>query len=74
MRATAEYILGQILSGILVVGDIRDGVDALLNGRWGDAFWSAVGFVPAVGDAAKIGDKIYDVIRRFPARKAEALG
>ena len=74
VRATAEYILGQILSGILVVGDIRDGVDALLNGRWGDAFWSAVGFVPAVGDAAKIGDKIYDVIRRFPARKAEALG
>ena len=74
MRATAEYILGQILSGILVVGDIRDGVDALLSGRWGDAFWSAVGFVPAVGDAAKIGDKILDVIKRFPARKAEALG
>jgi hypothetical protein len=72
-RATTEYILGQILSGVLVVGDVRDGIDALLGGRWGDAFWSAVGFVPAVGDAVKVGDKVYDVIRRFPGRKAEAL-
>jgi hypothetical protein len=73
-RATTEYMLGQILSGLVAVGDIRDGVDALLNGRWGDAFWSAVGFVPAVGDAAKIGKKIRDVLRKFPGRKAEALG
>jgi hypothetical protein len=58
---------------VLVVGDIRDGVDALLGGRWGDAFWSAVGFVPAVGDAAKIGKKVRDAIAKFPGRKAEAL-
>jgi hypothetical protein len=73
-RATTEYILGQILSGLLAVGDIRDGVDALFHGRWGDAFWSAVGFVPAVGDATKIGEEVLGVIRKFPARKAEALG
>ena len=72
-RATTEYILGQILSGLLAVGDIRDGVDALFNGRWGDAFWSAVGFVPAVGDATKIGEEVLSVIRKFPGRKAEAL-
>jgi hypothetical protein len=72
-RATTEYILGQVLSGLVGVGDIRDGVDALFGGRWGDAFWSAVGFVPAVGDAVKIGDKVADVMRRFPGRKAEAL-
>jgi Bacterial TSP3 repeat len=72
-RATTEYIFGQILSGLVAVGDIRDGIDALLNGRWGDAFWSAVGFVPAVGDAAKIGKKIRDVLKKFPGRKAEAL-
>jgi hypothetical protein len=73
-RATTEYILGQVLTGLLAVGDIRDGVDALLHGRFGDAFWSAVGVVPAVGDAVKIGKKVRDVIARFPARKAEALG
>ena len=73
-RATTEYILGQVLTGLLAVGDIRDGVDALLSGQFGDAFWSAVGIVPAVGDAAKIGKKVRDVITKFPARKAEALG
>ena len=55
------------------MGDIRDGIDALFGGRWGDAFWSVVGFVPAVGDATKIGKKLRDVIARFPGRKAEAL-
>ncbi len=73
-RATPEYILGQILSGLVAVGDIRDGIDALIGGRVGDAFWAAVGFVPAVGDATKIGKNIYDVIKKFPGRKAEALG
>jgi len=73
-RATAEYILGQVLSGLVAVGDIRDGVDALLRGHFGDAFWAAVGIVPAVGDATKIGKKIRDVLTKFPARKAEALG
>ena len=32
-RATTEYILGQMLSGLVAVGDIRDGVDALLRGQ-----------------------------------------
>ena len=73
-RATPEYILGQILSGLVAVGDIRDGIDALIGGRVGDAFWAAVGFVPAVGDATKIGKNIHDVIKKFPGRKAEALG
>jgi hypothetical protein len=69
-----QYILGQILSGLVAVGDIRDGVDALLHGKFGDAFWAAVGIVPAVGDATKIGKKLHDVLTKFPTRKAEALG
>jgi hypothetical protein len=73
-RASAQYILGQILSGLVAVGDIRDGVDALLHGKFGDAFWAAVGIVPAVGDATKIGKKLHDVLTKFPTRKAEALG
>lgn len=73
-RGTPEYILGQVASGLLAVGDVRDGLDALAHGKFGDAFWSAVGIVPAVGDAAKIGKKVRDVVKKFPGRRAEALG
>jgi Flp pilus assembly pilin Flp len=73
-RGTPEFILGQVASGLLAVGDIRDGIDALARGRFGDAFWSAVGIVPAVGDAAKIGKKVRDLVKKFPGRRAEAMG
>lgn len=73
VRASTEYLTGQLLSGIFAVGDIRDIINALAHGKAGDALWSAVGFVPAAGDAAKFGRKINELIRRFPARKAELL-
>ncbi|HET8952506.1 MAG TPA: hypothetical protein VFN44_18425 [Solirubrobacteraceae bacterium] len=73
-RGTPEFILGQIVSGLVAVGDIRDGIDALARGKFGDAFWSAVGIVPAVGDAAKIGKKVRDLVKKFPGRRAEAMG
>ncbi len=73
-RGTTEFILGHVASGLIAVGDIRDGIDALANGRFGDAFWSAVGVVPAVGDAAKIGKKIRDLVAKYPGRRAEAMG
>ena len=73
-RGTTEYIFGQIASGLLAVGDVRDGIDALAKGKFGDAFWSAVGIVPAVGDAAKIGKKVHDLVKKFPGRRAEAMG
>ena len=73
VRASTEYLTGQLLSGIFAVGDIRDIINALAHGKAGDALWSAVGFVPAAGDAAKFGRKITELIHRFPARKAELL-
>ena len=73
-RGTTEYIFGQIASGLLAVGDVRDGIDALAKGKFGDALWSAVGIVPAVGDAAKIGKKVHDLVKKFPGRRAEAMG
>jgi hypothetical protein len=52
--------LGQFLSGVLVVGDLRDGAAAgsLIfesGGRagWGDLGWAAAGIVPFAGDFAK---------------------
>jgi hypothetical protein len=58
---------------VFAIGDIRDIINALAHGKAGDALWSAVGFVPAAGDAAKFGKKITELIKRFPARKAELL-
>jgi hypothetical protein len=73
VRASLEYFTGQVLSGLIAVGDVRDLVAAVLRGKWGDAAWSAAGVVPVVGDAAKIGKKIRDLIKRFPGRRAELL-
>jgi hypothetical protein len=73
VRAGVEYLTGQLLSGVFAVGDIRDIVNALAHGKVGDALWSAVGVVPAAGDAIKFGKKISELIARFPGRKAELL-
>jgi hypothetical protein len=58
---------------LFAIGDVRDLVDAVANGKWGDAAWAAAGIVPAAGDAAKIGKKIHELIQRFPGRRAELL-
>jgi hypothetical protein len=73
VRASTEYLTGQLLSGVFAIGDVRDIINALAHGKVGDALWSAVGFVPAAGDAVKFGKKINELIRRFPARKGELL-
>ena len=73
VRATLEYLSGQVLVGLFAVGDVRDLVAAIAAGKFGDAAWAAAGIVPAVGDAAKIGKKIHDLIQRFPGRRAELL-
>ncbi len=56
---------GQILSGVLVVGDVRDGVAAGgeivgSGGRdgWGDLAWSLGGAVPVAGDLARGGRSV----------------
>ena len=33
-----------------------------------------MGIVPAVGDTAKIGKKVRDLVKKFPGRRAEAMG
>jgi hypothetical protein len=73
VRASTEYLVGQLVSGVVAVGDVRDFVNALLHGKVGDALWAAAGIVPAAGDAAKFGKKVHDLIKRFPGRKAELL-
>jgi hypothetical protein len=73
VRASLAYFTGQMLTGLLAVGDIRDFVAAILRGQWGNAAWAAVGVVPYAGDAAKIGKKLHELIAKFPGRRAELL-
>jgi hypothetical protein len=73
VRASLEYFTGQILTGLIAVGDVRDFVAAILRGQWGDAAWAAIGVVPYVGDAGKIGKKVLELIGKFPTRRAELL-
>ena len=73
VRASIEYFTGQVLVGLFAVGDVRDLLAAISHGKWGDAAWSAAGIVPVAGDAAKIGKKIRELIKRFPGRRAELL-
>ncbi len=62
VRASTEYLTGQLLSGVFAIGDVRDIINALAHGKVGDALWSAVGFAPAVA-------------KHWPAsRRSEALG
>ena len=74
VRATLEYLSGQVLVGLFAVGDVRDLVAAIAAGKFGDAAWAAAGIIPAAGDAAKIGKKIYDLIRALPGSPGRAAG
>ena len=47
------YLVGQIGSGLLVIGDIRDVFYGLGTGAWGNAAWAAAGVIPIAGDALK---------------------
>jgi hypothetical protein len=71
----AGKIVGQIISGVLIYGDVRDGVAAIgtiVESRgssgWLDLGLSVVGLVPVVGDAiksAKYGDEAVQIARAF---------
>jgi hypothetical protein len=74
VRATDEYVIGEILTGLFAVGDVRDAIGGLIDGKFGDAFWAAVGIVPVAGDAVKIGRKVKSVISKFPGRRGQLLG
>lgn len=50
---SVDYLAGQMMSGVLLFGDVRDAVTNALEGKLADSLISAVGLVPLVGDAAK---------------------
>ncbi|WP_199731966.1 VWA domain-containing protein [Cellulomonas triticagri] len=62
------YLLGQLGSGYVVLGDVRDLVYDSWKGRWGDAAWAAVAFVPLAGDAVRTVQET----TKFAAKSARA--
>lgn len=58
-------LLGQITSGFVSpVADIRDTVANIVHFRWGSAALSAVGMIPAAGDAVKMGERLTQFISK----------
>ncbi|GEM_PF-1521491 len=60
------YLVGQIASGFLLFGDIRDALGSLVNMDFVGVFVSILGFVPLLGDAAKVSDTIISFVKRGP--------
>jgi Mg-chelatase subunit ChlD len=55
---SVPYLLGQLVSGLLLFGDVRDFVANVVDGNWGDAILALLGVLPAIGDATGIVGKI----------------
>lgn len=53
LASSVWYLVGQLASGYLVIGDIRDVAYGLATASWGAALLAAVGLIPAFGDVAK---------------------
>jgi hypothetical protein len=66
-------LIGQVLSGVVVVGDIRDFFANLFKGEWANAGLSAVGVVPIVGDAAKSGGYAAKFLAKYPNKRFEII-
>ncbi|HWO97418.1 MAG TPA: polymorphic toxin-type HINT domain-containing protein [Bacillus sp. (in: firmicutes)] len=61
---SVAYLTGQIVSGLVAIGDIRDAIGNIANGNPLGVVLSLVGFIPAVGDGAKIIEDIISFAKR----------
>lgn len=58
------WLIGSLISGYLILGDIRDIVAGSINGQWVTVSFTAVGLIPAVGDVART----INVVKKFLLR------
>jgi hypothetical protein len=63
------YLVGQLGSGYLVLGDVRDMIYGIGQGQWLDAGLSLAGFIPGIGDAVKT----VAVVKKFATKSATAV-
>lgn len=70
---TTPELIGQIVSGVAVFGDVRDFLANLFQGEWAAAGISAVGVAPLVGDAGKAGALAARFVAKFPNKANEVI-
>jgi hypothetical protein len=71
-RQSFQYIAGQIASGIVLIGDVRDFLTNAGGGNFGGAALSAAGLIPVVGDGAKISKSLFTFAKRGAAAEKVA--
>lgn len=67
------YLSGQVLSGIVAIGDIRDAVGNIVNGDPLGFVLSLVGVIPLAGDAAKVTADIISFAKRTSNNLEKAI-
>lgn len=63
--STIPWLVGNLASGLLVFGDLRDAIALTIKGDYVAATFCAVGLVPAIGDAAGSVAKVLKFIRKL---------
>ncbi|WP_161972366.1 fibronectin type III domain-containing protein [Glaciihabitans arcticus] len=73
-RGTMAWLGGNIASGLLVFGDVRDMVALASRGDWVGAGLCAVGLIPGFGDAIGTSAKIVKFLKRLSSPLSQARG
>jgi hypothetical protein len=71
-RPTVPWLLGNVISGFLFFGDVRDIVASAGERRWVDTGIIGVGFVPGLGDAAEAVGKTLRILPEMAPAAAVA--
>lgn len=58
------WLLGNIASGVLVFGDVRETISGVLTGNWPAAGIAVIGLIPGFGDIGSAGAKVTKAITR----------
>ena len=53
-RPTVPWLIGNLVSGLMIFGDIRDAVANYTEGRYVNAALCVVGLIPVIGDTASV--------------------
>lgn len=68
-----SYLTGQLASGFIVFGDIRDAAASIVNGDLNGTLLSLAGLIPIAGDGGKTAAKLADFALHSPAAARSAL-
>ncbi len=68
MRASKAFLAGQMASGTVLIGDVRDAFSALMRGDPKAMLWSVAAAAPFVGDSSKAARILRDLGKTKSAR------